>query len=479
MTVIGKYKKIPTSVKASLWYVFCNVLQKGIAFITIPIFTRLMTTEQYGKVTIYYSWLEIFTIFATLNLFYGVYNNALTKYPEDSETVTSSMLGLCTTITFSLFVIYCALHTWINKLTGMSTLMTCILFIEVLFVPAFRFWSSKQRYKYRYRTLIILSLLISVLTPLLGVPAVLISAEKGYAKILSGVFAELVVAVALYASIFHKGKVFYKKNYWKYALVFNLPLIPHYLSSTVLNQCDRIMIDNMCGTDKAGIYGLAYTIGSLAIIFNEAIMNSYTPYTYQKLKAGCFLDIKKNTKYLVIFIGVVAVALVTLAPEIIWILGGDKYSEGVWIIASISASIFFRFLYSLYSNIEFYYEENYFIMVASVICALLNIVTNYIFIKLYGYLAAGYTTLGCFAAYAFSHYMFSKYVFKKHTGQESLYDNRFIFFMAILVIALCLAMMALYDLPIVRYMVIVSVLVSVVLFRKKIIELIKMIREKV
>lgn len=479
MTFLEKYKRLPVSVKASLWYVVCSVLQRGIAFITTPIFTRLMTTEQYGQVTIYISWFEIFTIFATLNLYYGVYNNALNKYPADRDVVTSSMQGLCTTITVSMFVVYCALHTWINNLTGMSTIMTCMLFVEVLFVPAFRFWSARQRYEYKYRTLIVLSLLVSVLTPLLGVPAVLLSSEKGIAKIVTSVFSQVIVAIALYVVIFRCGKIFYKKSYWKYALAFNLPLIPHYLSSMVLNQSDRIMIDKMCGTDKAGIYGLAYTIGALAIIFSEAIMNSYTPWTYQKLKSGNFGDIRKNTKYLAVFIGAVTVSLVTLAPELIWILGGDKYAEGVWIIAPISASIYFRFLYSLYGNIEFYYEENYFIMVASVICALLNIVTNYIFIKLYGYLAAGYTTLACFALYAFSHYVFSRHVFMKHTGQERLYDDGFIFLISIIVVIICLAMMALYDLPTARYMVIAVVLICGIIFRNRILDLTKIVRKKI
>lgn len=371
-----------------------------IAFLTTPIFTRLMSTEQYGQVTMYNSWLEIFTIFATLNLFYGVYNNALTKYSEDKEQVTSSMLGLCTTITLCVFVLYLCFQGWINKLTGMSTLMTCILFGEVLFIPAFRFWSAKQRFEYKYKALVFASLVISILTPLLGVPAVLLSTEKGYAKILTGVFSQVLVAVILYVLIFKNGRKFYHKNYWKYALAFNLPLIPHYLSSTVLNQCDRVMIDNMCGTDKAGIYGLAYTIGALAIIFNEAIMNSFTPWTYQHLKAEKYEEVKDVSRYLVVFIAIISLGIVLVAPEIVWILGGEKYAEGAWIIAPIAASIFFRFLYGLYGNIEFYYEENYFIMVASMICAVLNIILNYVFIKQYGYLAAGFTTLACYAFYS-------------------------------------------------------------------------------
>ena len=57
-----------------------------------------------------------------------------------------------------------------------------------------------------------------------------------------------------------KGKKFYSAKFWKHALMFNLPLIPHYLSQTILNSADRIMISSLVGASEAGIYSLAYSI---------------------------------------------------------------------------------------------------------------------------------------------------------------------------------------------------------------------------
>ena len=473
-----KNKKLPLAAKASIWFVICSVLQKGIALLTTPIFTRLMSTEQFGQVTIYNSWVEVFTIFATLNLFYGVYNNALSKYPEDRDVATSSMQGLCTTITLGIFAIYLIFQQWINILTKMSTLMTCLLFAEILFIPAFRFWSSKQRFEYKYKLLVILTLLVSLLTTGLGVPAVILFEEKGIAKIVTSVISILSVSICLYFFIFIKGKKFFSKKYWKWALMFNLPLIPHYLSSVVLNQSDRIMIDNMVGTSQAGIYGLAYTIGALAIIFNEAIMNSFMPWTYQHLKTKDFSRIKNISLFLVIFIAVLSVCLVLFAPEAIWILGGDKYSDGVWIIAPVAISIFFRFLYSMYANVEFYYEKNIFIMFASVITALTNIALNYVFINLYGYLAAGFTTLVCFAIYAFSHYVFSSLIVKKKCDGESVYNNKLILLISVLTIAISAVIMLFYKYWYIRYSLVLCIFVVAIIFRKQIIGVFRQIKRK-
>lgn len=48
-----KYAQMSANVRSGLWYTICSFVQKGISFITVPIFTRLLTTEQYGVVSIY------------------------------------------------------------------------------------------------------------------------------------------------------------------------------------------------------------------------------------------------------------------------------------------------------------------------------------------------------------------------------------------------------------------------------------------
>ena len=71
--------------KAALWFTICSFLQKGISFITVPIFTRLMSTEEYGTYTVYLSWLQILTIMTSLYLFNGVYDNAMAKYEKQRD----------------------------------------------------------------------------------------------------------------------------------------------------------------------------------------------------------------------------------------------------------------------------------------------------------------------------------------------------------------------------------------------------------
>ena len=61
---ITKWKSMSEMAKASIAFVISSFLLKGISFITTPIFTRLIDTNEYGIVTEYNSWQTILEVFA-------------------------------------------------------------------------------------------------------------------------------------------------------------------------------------------------------------------------------------------------------------------------------------------------------------------------------------------------------------------------------------------------------------------------------
>ena len=85
--LLVKYRSIPVQVKASLWFLICAFLQKGISFITTPIFTRLLSTSEYGQYNVFNSWMNIIIVIVTLNLFSGVYTRGLVKFEKDRATL--------------------------------------------------------------------------------------------------------------------------------------------------------------------------------------------------------------------------------------------------------------------------------------------------------------------------------------------------------------------------------------------------------
>ena len=135
---------------------------------------------------------------------------------------------------------------------------------------------------------------IVVMKPVLGIIAVLLTndAYKVEARIATLALVELAVGVILYIQIMSRGHEYYNKKYWKYALLINLPLVPHFLSQVILNHSDRIMIQKMVGESAAGVYSLAYSMAMILSMINTSILQAIRPWVFQRIKAG---EKKKNS----------------------------------------------------------------------------------------------------------------------------------------------------------------------------------------
>lgn len=474
--IYKKYTQLSQPLKASLWFTICSTLQKAISFITVPVFTRLLTTDQYGLFNVYQSWLQIITIFATLNLAAGVFNNGMIKYDDDRDRYTSAMQGLSTTVTVSLFLICLTFNGLWQTITQLPLVLLFAMFAEMLFVPAFNYWAARQRFEYRYRKLVVLTLIVSILNPIVGILSVLSTEDKGVARIVSATLVQVCIYLVIYIHNAVKGKKFFAKQYWKFAIAFNIPLIPHYLSSIVLGQSDRIMINYFCGTGAAGVYSVAFSVAMVMNIVSQGINSSFVPWTYQKLKKQKYKDIGNISNFILLLVGAAIIFLVAFAPEIIKIMAPAEYYEAIWIIPAVALNTYFAFLYSLFANIEFYYEENIFIAIASILAALANITLNAIFIPIVGYLAAGYTSLTCYIIYSITHYIFMTKVCRKHINGLKIYNVRFIIFFSIGLIIASFLLMFVYDHIILRYLFVSIVLMILYIKRNFIMEKLRSIK---
>ena len=289
--------------------------------------------------------------------------------------------------------------------------------------------------------------------------------DKVTARILGLALVELVGYVGLFIVQMARGRVFYSGKFWRYALMFNLPLVPHYLSQTVLSSVDRIMIRDMVGKSEAGIYNLAYQISLLMTLFNTALSQTLSPWIYQKIKAGKAREVSKVSFLAMSLIAGANLLLILLAPEAVAIFAPKAYYNAIYVIPPVSMSVFFMFSYDLFSKFEFYFEKTGFIMAASVTGALINLVTNYIFIQKYGYYAAGYTTLFCYLIYAAGHYLMMNRVCDRYLDGIRPFPAKRYWGMAAVFMAAGFVLLFTYQSRPLRCGLIAAVVILAVIFR--------------
>ena len=117
-------------------------------------------------------------------------------------------------------------------------------------------------------------------------------------------------------------------------------------------------------------------------------------------------------------------------------------------------------------------------MAASVIGAALNILLNYIFIPKFGFIAAAYTTVFCYALFAVGHYLLHRLILKKQGVKERVFNSKLIFLYSAAVTSFMLICTLLYQNNVVRYCVIGVIAVVCLINIKRIFKLFKTALQK-
>ena len=81
---------MPQGVKASIAFFIASLITKGIGYITTPLFTRLLSAEEFGQVSVYLTWMQVFGIVAMFCLSYGVFNNGMVDFSEQRDEYSFS-----------------------------------------------------------------------------------------------------------------------------------------------------------------------------------------------------------------------------------------------------------------------------------------------------------------------------------------------------------------------------------------------------
>lgn len=476
--MLGRNKRnISVGVKSSVVYALSSLFSKGLAIITIPIFTRLMTSEDIGIVNLYTAWYSMISVVATLSLTSGGFQLALKEFREDRDGYESSVLTLTSCMALSIGVIYIFNPSFWNKLTGLSTALMVLLIIELFLAPARSFWLARQRYEYKYKLVALVTFSSAFLASLVSIIAVFVASKSGRSNLgETRLFANYAVllsyALALWLYIYFKGKTVCDINYWRFSLSLSLPLIGYSISAQVLNVSDRTMISHLVDNSSVGIYGVLYTASSISLLVWQAINASFVPYLYENMENSVSRKNLRNiSAKLLGGFALVAFLMTLFAPEVVRILATREYYEAVYIMPPIAAGVFLISVSNMYSNVLIYYKKTKFIMFSSMVAALVNVILNYFGIRLFGYKAAAYTTLISYIVLATMQGVVATKIQNKlyKTESEYVYNNRYIVLLSSIAVILCLSCLLLYMFSIVRYVILLLAIVCVLANREKLI----------
>lgn len=434
------------ALKSGIWYTASNFLIRSIGFITTPIFTRILTKAEFGAFNNYSSWLSIITVFVTLNL-ESTLISARYDYKDKFDEYILSVLSLSTISAAIWFIFVNIFSDRITSFMGLDISYINAMLLYLVFLPAVNLFQARERYYFEYKKTVITSLFISIGTALLSVLLVQSMNNRLTGRIVGSIIPTVVLGIAFYVFFINKGKKI-KIEYWKYALPVCLPYIPHLLSMTLLNSTDRVMIDKWCGSEATALYSLAYNCGAIVTLLLTSMNSAFAPWLGEKISENRADEIRKFTKIYISAFVFMAIGIMLVSPEVLWILGGESYMDAIYVMTPVSMGCICQFLYTLFVNVEQFKKKTIGMAFASAVAAIVNLTLNYIFIPQIGYLAAAYTTLVGYLCLLCIH-MYLVYRLKLN----NVYSYRFVWGAVFVGMCAMILITLSYSMPVIRYIV--------------------------
>ena len=466
-----KWAAFPLEAKSSMSHAVCSILQRCMKFLTLPLFTRLLTTEEYGQYTVYTSWMVLLTIFITLEMANSSFAAAMAKYPGRRDEYIAAVEEISFVLAFLFLAVYLPFQDQWNRLFHLPTGMMLVMVVEILSDFFISCWLGRNRYEYRYKTAFSVSLTIAICSPLLSLLLVLTMPYKGYARILGNSIVIFLLGAILCIRSFSGGKGRFSRDLIAFALSFNFPLIPYHLSRMICNQSDMIMIDHICGKADSGIYGVGYSLSVMLTFALDAITNSYLPWFYGRLNTDRQRENRRVSFGLSLLMAALLLVVIALAPEVIAIVAPPDYRGAIWIVPPVTMSVLLMFYAKFPINIEFYFEEKKGLLYGTVTAAVVNLILNALLIPVFGFIAAGYTTLFSYLVMAGMHVVIGKRLLRRKGIADDMFDYKALLLLLLLFAAAAFGLMLLYDHFFIRAALLLLAFAAAWLCRKKLLGL--------
>lgn len=160
------------ALKSGIWYTLANFLTAASAFLATPIFTRLLTQEQFGMYNNFTSWQSILAILCTFNVAASLvcarydYENNLDQYIFSAIGMSAVSVLICTLL-LNLF------SGWSQNFFSLSMTYLNLMMAHIFFMKVFEMFQAQQRYFFKYRLQVILSVWSTLLS--LGLSLLLVT----------------------------------------------------------------------------------------------------------------------------------------------------------------------------------------------------------------------------------------------------------------------------------------------------------------
>ena len=176
----------------------------------------------------------------------------------------------------------------------------------------------------------------------------------------------------------------------------SIPLVPHALGATIVGLSDRLFIEIMFGKTQVGLYTVGYTVGGMLLLFTDSFNKAWSPWLYRQLAAIDKFRRQKIIRFTylyAVFVFVLAIALSITARYMIDLFLDPAYGESKVYVLWVSMAMAVQGMYFMMFPYPIHVGKTKFLGIITGVTALINLIGNYLLIKLNGPIGAAQSTL--------------------------------------------------------------------------------------
>ncbi len=391
-------------IKDTFIYGISAVLPRLMNLVLIGLHTSILSTTAFSENTTFY----VYAAFANILLTYGM-ETAFFRYYNKSgkDSKVFSTLLICLTTTTLLFASICIsfnhkISAFLELPTQRFNLLTNILTLDTLAIAGFlylRIHAKALRFAL-YKFLGLITYVIGNFFFLKGVPYFNITLpdflhfEPIEYIFISNLLGSAVSFLCI-SRIYTKFKIQFDTSYFRSMISYGLPIMIGGIAFVINENLDKLLLKKFTNEHIMGSYSGCYKLSVFLTLFIQAFRMGVEPFIFNHAK-------DKNSKntyalilnYFVLFacLGMLFVnSFLNIFKEIL--IRDESYWEAINIVPIILlANCFF----GIYHNLSVWYkltDKTHYGMYISIGGAATTVILNYLYIPIYGYITAAYTTL--------------------------------------------------------------------------------------
>jgi len=383
-------------------YSIAEMLTKGLGFILLPLYTRLLTPADYGILAIAGAMASFLLPLITLGA-RGAVHRFFFQFDDNNKRREFYGALWLFLLLFPLFIL--VFFEIIGGVLYKGTFfgvkyhpyISLALWTSYLSLATFTFLNLILRASER----VLLSTLLTLgqfLASTFFTIIIVFFWIKGAKGVLCGrAFGTVLIGIVSCFFILRYVKLNLSISHWRSALVYSAPLTIHFISRSLLDMSDRFVLQQYTSFTEVGIYNVGYQIGAGIVLVSQAGYNVLLP-LYGKLGSNSLGNngktyISQIVTYYVLVVTLTLLLVILFTPEIVVIMAPHEYYNATVIIPWVALGFWFMSLCFLSQGILSHIVGNTrWIAIGTICTALVNIVLNLVFVPIFGVIAAAITT---------------------------------------------------------------------------------------